>query len=148
MEIHSSLTKDLPTVRGSQTPTSLFPLWQPMEYSFTLSCHLLFSRRYFSMYVCLVSQSYPALCDPMDCSPPGSSVHGILCGIRLQNTGVGCHALLQGIFPTQGLNPALLHCRRILYHLSHQGSPFYVYVPSKLGILSTGENVQEGLSKI
>ena len=34
-----------------------------------------------------------------------------------------CHALLQGIFPTQGLNPDLPHCRWILYHLSHQGSP-------------------------
>ena len=39
------------------------------------------------------------------------------------NTGVGCHSLLQGIFPTQGLNPGLLNCRRILYHLSHQRSP-------------------------
>jgi len=36
---------------------------------------------------------------------------------------VGCHALLQGIFPTQGLNSGLPHCRQILYHLSHQGSP-------------------------
>ena len=36
-----------------------------------------------------------------------------------QNTGVGCHALLQGIFPTQGSNPGLLHCRQILYSLSH-----------------------------
>ena len=40
-----------------------------------------------------------------------------------KNTGVGCHSLLQGIFPTQGLIPGLLHCRWILYHLSHQGSP-------------------------
>ena len=40
-----------------------------------------------------------------------------------KNTGVGCHSLLQGIFPTQGLNSGLLHCRQILYHLSHQGSP-------------------------
>ncbi|KAM7232307.1 hypothetical protein CapIbe_017068, partial [Capra ibex] len=40
-----------------------------------------------------------------------------------KNTGVGFHALLQGIFPTQGLNPVLSHCKRILYHLSHQGSP-------------------------
>ena len=37
--------------------------------------------------------------------------------------GVGRHSLLQGIFPTQGLNPGLLHCRWILYQLSHQGSP-------------------------
>ena len=40
-----------------------------------------------------------------------------------ENTGVGCHALLQGIFLTQGSNPGLLHCRWILYRLSHQGSP-------------------------
>ena len=39
-----------------------------------------------------------------------------------RNTGVGCHAHLQGIFPTQGLNLGLLHCRWILYLLSHQGS--------------------------
>ena len=40
-----------------------------------------------------------------------------------QNTGVGGHALLQRIFPTQGSNPGLPHCRQILYQLSHQGSP-------------------------
>jgi len=40
-----------------------------------------------------------------------------------KNAGVGCHALLQGIFPAQELNPGLPHCREILYHLSHQGSP-------------------------
>ena len=37
-----------------------------------------------------------------------------------KNAGVGCHALLQGIFPIQGLNPSLLHCRQILNHLSYQ----------------------------
>ena len=37
---------------------------------------------------------------------------------------MGCRSLLQGNFPTQGSNPGLLHCRRILNHLSHQGSPF------------------------
>ena len=40
-----------------------------------------------------------------------------------KNTGVGCHFLLQGIFPTQGSNLGLLHCRQTLYCLSHQGSP-------------------------
>ena len=40
-----------------------------------------------------------------------------------QNTGVGSLSLFQGIFPTQGSNPGLLHCRQILYQLSHQGSP-------------------------
>ena len=42
-----------------------------------------------------------------------------------QNTGVGSLSLLQGIFPTQGLNPGLPHCRQILYQLSYQGSPYY-----------------------
>ena len=40
-----------------------------------------------------------------------------------KNTGVGCHFLFQRIFPTQGSNLGLLHCRQILYHLSVQGSP-------------------------
>ena len=39
-----------------------------------------------------------------------------------KNTGVGSHFFLQGIFPTQGWNPGLLHCKQTLYHLSHQGS--------------------------
>ena len=43
-----------------------------------------------------VTQSCPTLCDPLDCSPPGSSVHGDSPG---KNTGVGCHTLFQGIFP-------------------------------------------------
>ena len=41
-----------------------------------------------------------------------------------KHTGVGCHFLLQEIFPTQGLNPGLLHCRQTLYCLSHQGRFF------------------------
>ena len=47
----------------------------------------------------LVAESCQTLCNPMDCSPPGSSVHGDSPG---KNTGVGSHSLLQGIFPTQG----------------------------------------------
>ena len=70
--------------------------------------------------LCLDVQSCPTLCYLMDCSPPGSSVHGDSSG---KNTRMGCHALLKGIFPTQGLNPGLLHCKGILYHLSHKGSP-------------------------
>ena len=69
----------------------------------------------------------------MDCSPPGSSVHGDSPG---KNTGVGNHALLQGLFPIQGLNPGLPHCRRLLYHLTHQGSPRileWVACPSSRG---------------
>ena len=74
-----------------------------------------FSNRYNA--VCLVAQSCLTLCDPMDCSPPGSSVCGDSPG---KNTGVDCHALLKGILPTQVSNPGLLHCRQILFHLSHQ----------------------------
>ena len=59
------------------------------------------------------AQSCPTLCDPMDYSPWNSPG---------QYAGVGSHSLLQGIFPIQGLNPSLPHCRRILYPLSHQGS--------------------------
>ena len=59
----------------------------------------------------LVTQSCPNLCNPMDCSPSGPFVHGDSPG---KNTGVGCHGLLQGIFPTKRSNPGLLHCRQIL----------------------------------
>ena len=66
-----------------------------------------------SMYACSIAQRCLSLCDPMDCSLPGSSVYGILQG----RTGVGCHFLLHGIFPTQG-NLWRPHCRQILYHWS------------------------------
>ena len=64
----------------------------------------------------------PALCDPVDCSPPGSSVHGIFWARVLQWVATP----FQGIFLTQGSNPrllCLLHCRWILYPLSHQRIP-------------------------
>ena len=57
---------------------------------------------------------------PWTVSQPGSPVHGDSPG---KNTGVSCPFLLQEIFLTQGLNPSLLHCRQIHYHLSHQGGP-------------------------
>ena len=69
----------------------------------------------------------------MNCSPPGSSVHGDSPG---KNTGVGCHALHQGIFPIHGLKPGLPHYKQILYCLSHQGSPRileWVAYPSSRG---------------
>ena len=71
-------------------------------------------------HVCLVAQSCPTLCDPMDCSPPHSSVHGILQAGILEWVVMPSP---QGIFPTQGSNPGLPHCRQILYHLSHQENP-------------------------
>ena len=63
----------------------------------------------------LGAQSCLALCDLLHCSPPGSSVHGVLQTRILE-------WILQGIFPTQGLNPGFLYCRQILYCLSHRGS--------------------------
>ena len=71
------------------------------------------------------AQSCSTLCDPMDCSPPGSSVHQI----SSKNTGLGSHSLLQWIFPTKGSSQHLL---RLLHRqgdplslccLDHQGSP-------------------------
>ena len=69
--------------------------------------------------------------DPLDYSPPGSFVHGIL----RKNTGVRCHFLLQGIFLIQGSNPCLLHCRWILYWLSQQGSPSFLLLVVKMLIV-------------
>ena len=63
--------------------------------------------------LCLVAQSCLTLCDPMDCSPPVCSVRG---DSPAKNTGVGCHALLQGIFPAQGSNLHLLHLLHLLHY--------------------------------
>ena len=71
--------------------------------------------------------------DPMDCSLPGFSIHGIF--QEGKNTGVGCHFLLQEIFPTQGLNPSLLHCRQTLYCLRHQESPLAGWYKPLTGFL-------------
>ena len=67
-----------------------------------------------------VTQLCPTLCDPLD-----YTVHGILQARVQKPTGMGSLSLLQGIFPTQGLNPGLLHCKQILYQLSHQESQEY-----------------------
>ena len=75
-----------------------------------------------------VAQSCVTLCGPVDCSPPGSSVHGDSPG---KNAGVGCHALLQGIFRTQGPNPGLPHCRWVLYHLSTREAQVVKNWPAK-----------------
>ena len=84
--------------------------------------------------LCLADQSCPTLWDPMDCSPPGSSVNGnspgkntvVGCHALLQGTGRGCYFLLQGIFPTQGSNLhllCLLHWQADSLPLCHLGSP-------------------------
>ena len=73
------------------------------------------SKLVHSVVVQSLAQSCPALCHPMDFSLPASSAHGDSPG---KNTGVGCHALLQGTYPTQGSNPGLPHCRWICYCLA------------------------------
>ena len=65
-------------------------------------------------------QLYATLCSPMDCSPPGSSVHWDSLD---KNTGVGCHFLLQGIFPTLGSNLSLLHRQAGSVPLAPPGEP-------------------------
>ena len=95
-----------------------------LEYSFKIKRHGAFvPMEYPSPLKVLVTQSCPTLCNPMECSLPGSSVHVDSPG---KNTGMGCHSILQGIFLTQGLNLALPHCRQILYRLSHEGSPWNI----------------------
>ena len=65
-----------------------------------------------------VTQSCLTLCDPMDCSLPGSSAMGF----SRQEYWSGLPFPSPEDLPTQGSNPGLLHCRQTLYHLSHQGS--------------------------
>ena len=74
----------------------------------------------FKLEKCVSCSVMSNFLQPMNCSLPGSSAHGIL---QARITGVGFYFFLQGTFPTQGLNPGLPHCRRILYHLSHHESP-------------------------
>ena len=76
----------------------------------------------------LVAQSCLTLCDTMDCSPPGSSVHGILQARILEWVAI---PFSRGSFLTQELNSGLLHRRQILYHLSHQRSPNCSLVSTK-----------------
>ena len=77
-------------------------------------------------------QLCPALCDPTEGSPPGSSVHGDSPG---KNSGVGSLSLFQGIFLTQELNQGLLHCRQILYQLSYLGCPTKGKFHAKMGTI-------------
>ena len=81
--------------------------WMYLLYTVLCSCVL-----------CLVAQWCPTLCDPMDCSPPGSSLHGIFQTRILK----GYPFLSPEVLLTQGSNSGLMHCRWILYLLNHQRS--------------------------
>ena len=71
---------------------------------------------------CSVTRSRPTLCDPMNCGPPGSSVHGIFFFFLGKNIGLGCHFLLQGIFLDTGIEPASPAFQADFSSLSHLGS--------------------------
>ena len=120
-----SLDWEDPLEKGTQYPGLENSLdretWQTTVHGVTKSRTCLSD---FQIHCVLATQLCLTLCDTMDCSSPGSSVHEDSPG---KNTGVGCHALLQGIFPMQGSNPDLPHCRQILYLLSHQGSPITLW---------------------
>ena len=73
--------------------------------------------------LCLVTQSWLTLCNAMDCNPPGFSVLGILQARILEWVAMPSS---RGIFPNQGSNPGLPHCRWIIYCLSHQGNPYEI----------------------
>ena len=94
---------------------------------------------YFFIFSCYESESEVTqlcrtFCNPMDCSLPGSCIQGTF---RSRVLGVGCHFLLQGIFPTQGLNLGLPHYRQTLYCLSHQGSLAHLNEGTSSGVKSS-----------
>ena len=97
------------------------------------------SKRSFLIYtllcVCVSCSVVSTSLRPKDCSPLGLR---LLCPWNLpgKNTSVSCHSLLQAIFRTQGLNPGLPHCRQILYHLSHQGSPYTLLLSSIMHVIT------------
>ena len=80
----------------------------------------------------------PLFATPCRCLPPWD--------FPGENTGVGCHFLLQEIFPTLDLNPGLPHCRQMLYHLRNQGSPNLSRIHLLFFTLATTAMVQEASS--
>ena len=88
-----------------------------------------FSRQEYWKVKVKVAQLWPTLWDPMDCSPLGSSVHGMLQARILEWIAVPFSRM---IFLTQGLNLGLQHCRQILYYLSHLGKPALLDIVSQI----------------
>ena len=89
--------------------------WNSVHWSFFM---------HFSIYVSHLVMSNSS-------QPHGLQPTRLLCPWNSpgKNTGVDSHSLLQGMFPTQQLNPGLLHCRQILYHLSHQRNMWFLFCP-------------------
>ena len=105
-----------PTLASSPVPSS--PEWQSLKLVFWKSFQCIYANT--SKYKWSESRSVASLfATPWTIYSPWDSPG--------QTTGVNSLSLLQGIFPTQGSNPGLRHCRQILYQLSHQGSPWVQY---------------------
>ena len=113
------------------------------EYTHThthAKCGLLFKKFHWPTLIYLKGGKYQfvKLCVWIKCKSPScarffatpwTAAHQALLSMNFpgKNTREGCHFLLQRIFPTQGSNPGFPHCRQMLYHLSHQGSPGKLY---------------------
>ena len=137
---------------AAETPTSVFGSWlmkpsAAWQSWLTSSSYLLIPPIFILFFMHAKSlQTCLTLCAPMDCRPPGSSVHGDSPG---QNTGVGSLSLLQGIFPTQGSNPGFPDWRWILYQLSHKKSPRILeWVPYPFSSGSSLPRNEPGLSPL
>ena len=116
-----SLKSSLTLLRNSSQTFHIMTLTSNLQNDSLMECSpiwtwaVLFSCLKVKVLVALLC---PTLCHLMDCCLPDSCPWEYLG----KNTGVGCHFLLHGIFPTQESNQNLLHCRQILYHLSHLDS--------------------------
>ena len=102
---------------GNNEKLLMFGFWQEFKIV-KLGFHLL------NLYIQIIyqwSESHSVMSDSLQ-------LHGLSWNSPGQNIGVGSLSLLQGIFPIQRSNTGLLHCRQILYQLSHKGSPIYMYI--------------------
>ena len=86
------------------------------------------------MSVITVAQSCPTLCDPKDCGPPGFSVDGILQARILE--WVAIPFSMGSSQPRDLLNPGLPHCRKILYHMNHQGPQVNIKLDSSVTLVT------------
>ena len=122
-----SRTRSLPRDEPSEESLLLQQSFSSFMLPERVICHLLCA-----VLLCLIAQFCLTLCNPVDCSPPGSLVHGDCSG---KNTEVGSLSLLQGSPGPRNQTGGFLHCRQIHYQLSYQGTPSnqgsYVLGPGK-----------------
>ena len=116
----SFLQRIFPTQKLNQGLLHCRQILYQLSYQGSPFCSLLYVKCLALGKESEVAQSYPTLCNPMDCSPTRLLNPWNFLG---KSIGVGCHFLLQGVFQAQGSNPGLLHCEQTLYRLSHQGIP-------------------------